>query len=206
MNKVLNITPLLSRKVELLVIGISTGGPETLGKLWQYMRPQINVPIIIVQHSLKGFENEMIYNLENHNNKIHTQKAIHRSIINKGEIYIAPGGKQLEFYHDPMGNGIKRFKILDESPINDCIPSIDYVLKSAVEIYGENVATIIMTGMGSDGAKGAKLVSERGGLVIVQNPDDCVVDGMPRAVLLSVKNVDYISSLKELGEIISFLK
>jgi two-component system chemotaxis response regulator CheB len=206
MDKQLDISQLLSKKIELLVIGISTGGPQTLGALWKILPQTINVPIVIIQHMPANFESALMENLINSNSTFHPIKATHRGLIQKGQIYFAPGGQQLKVYRDPADTKQLRFKVTDDPPVNDCLPSIDYFLESATELCQDRIAITIMTGMGNDGSLGALNVKNAGGIVIVQNPDSCVVRGMPQATIDQVKNVDYIVSIQELSEIISIFK
>ena len=109
--------------------------------------------------------------------QIRVAEAEHGRAVRSGTILIAPGGKQMGVRRAAEGVEIM---ITNDAPENSCRPSVDYLFRSAAEVYGGHALAVIMTGMGNDGTAGCQLLKQRGAQVIAQDEASCVVFGMPR--------------------------
>ncbi|SLM86902.1 MULTISPECIES: chemotaxis response regulator protein-glutamate methylesterase [Vagococcus] len=178
-------------KVRGIVIGSSTGGPKALMELIKYIPKELSVPIFIVQHMPSGFT-KSFSNRMNSEAAVEVVEAKHMDLIKPGVVYIAPGD-----YH--MRIDQKRIYLTnEEEKINSVRPAVDPLFETASKVYGKSLVGIILTGMGSDGAEGMKIISENKGYTIAQDRETSVVYGMPRrAVELGV--VDEILSLDMIG-------
>jgi two-component system, chemotaxis family, protein-glutamate methylesterase/glutaminase len=110
------------------------------------------------------------------------REAEHEELIAPGNVYVAPGGRHMRVMGSLAGPAIA---LGDDAPINFCRPSIDALLSSAAQIWGAGSLALILTGMGSDGARGAGEIAAAGGSVIAQDEETSVVWGMPRAVAMA---------------------
>jgi two-component system, chemotaxis family, protein-glutamate methylesterase/glutaminase len=166
-------------RVSVLVIGTSTGGPVALGQLLPELHGDFPIPILIVQHMPPGYTNSLAQRL-NQRSQIQVMEATDGMVVAPGHAYIAPGGHHMMVQRE----GIQVvLRITDAPPEHGCRPSIDFLLRSAGEVYGGQVAALILTGMGRDGTEGCREVKQRGGFVAAQHPEDCAVYGMPKAVV-----------------------
>ncbi len=184
-------------KSEIVAIGISTGGPNALARMMPMLPADINVPIVIVQHMPPLFTQSLANSL---NNKcaITVREAKHGDILEPNVALIAPGGKQMKIA--AHGDGKRRVvQITDDPPINSCKPSADYLFFSVATHYVGRATGVIMTGMGSDGTKGLKLMRENGASIIAQNEETCTVYGMPKEPVES-GIVDTIAPLDRIAE------
>ena len=183
--------------IEIIVIGISTGGPSALRNILPDFPSNFPIPIVIVQHMPAGFTAEFAKNL---NNVCHLEvkEAEDNDVIKPSRILIAPGDKHIIFDKKKLGIVIK----LDENPpVNGHRPSVDVLFQSTAEVYGENAIACIMTGMGKDGANNIGMILEKGGITIAQNQETSIVFGMPKIAIES-GNIQIISPLTEIPEII----
>lgn len=184
-------------EIDIIVMGISTGGPSALRNILPVFPSNFPIPIVIVQHMPAGFTYEFAKNLNNAC-PLEVKEAEEDDVIRPGRILIAPGDKHIIFNKKKLGVVIK----LDENPpVNGHRPSVDVLFKSTSEIYGENSLACIMTGMGKDGASNIGLILEKGGITIAQNKETSVVFGMPRIAIES-RNIQIILPLAEIPETI----
>jgi two-component system chemotaxis response regulator CheB len=163
----------------IVVIGISTGGPQAL----QYLLPQLpkNFPgtIVIVQHMPEGFTDMFSRRLEEIC-AITVKEAQSGDLLLAGRALICPGNRHIKVKRLPMGD----VAVLNDEPrVNGHRPSVDVLFKSVAEEFGEKSIAVLMTGMGEDGAQGLGLVKKAGGMTIAQSEDSCVVFGMPKAAI-----------------------
>lgn len=172
-----------SWKMRLLCVGASTGGPQTLVKLFSYFKgTQFKMPIVVVVHMPAAFTATQAQQIAKVCD-IPAQVVSPGMLIKPGEIYVAEGGKHLEFDAPATLGGMPVAKLTESPPVHFCRPAVDVTLASLSEIYGGQMASIVLTGMGGDGAIGSETVAKKGGQVLVQERSSCVVWGMPRAVL-----------------------
>jgi two-component system, chemotaxis family, protein-glutamate methylesterase/glutaminase len=164
--------------VDVVVIGVSTGGPDALTTLIPALPGDFPVPIAVVQHMPPIFTDLFAKRLDTHS-QLHVAEARAGDRLAPGEVLIAPGDFHLRLRADNLGVVAQ----LDQgTPENYCRPSVDVLFRSAPEAFGASVLAVVLTGMGSDGAKGAARIVEAGGSVIVQDAATSVVWGMPGAV------------------------
>lgn len=161
----------------LLAIGSSTGGPQALFKFIPHLKG-LDVPIILTQHMPATFTKILAQHIEQQTG-IKAAEGENGMVIEKNKVYVAPGGNHMTFVRKETHVEI----LLDTGPAeNFCRPSVDPMLRSAIKVWGPRFLTVILTGMGSDGLPGCKLVVEGGGRVIAQDQATSVVWGMPGAV------------------------
>lgn len=150
-----------------------------LGEFLPKLPGDFPLPVLIVQHMPPGYTHSLAERL-NQRAEIEIVEASEGMPVEAGFAYIAPGGKQIKLHR--IGSQVT-VRINDDPPENCCRPSIDYLFRSATEIYDGHVIALIMTGMGRDGMEACRELKQRGGYVIAQHPDGCTVYGMPKAVI-----------------------
>ncbi|MBA4368303.1 MAG: chemotaxis response regulator protein-glutamate methylesterase [Desulfobacterium sp.] len=175
------VTRQISAKSEIVAIGISTGGPNALAKMMPMIPPDIGVPILIVQHMPPIFTESLAKSLDA-KSALPVREARDGQILTKNTALIAPGGKHMKIV--ASADGMNRIiRITDDPPENSCRPSVDYLFRSIAEHYVGRATGVIMTGMGADGCKGAKLLKKNGAFIIAQDEDSCTVFGMPKEII-----------------------
>jgi two-component system chemotaxis response regulator CheB len=171
-------TPLIRSKAEIIAIGISTGGPNALAKMLPMIPKDIGVPILIVQHMPPMFTRSLANSLSA-KCAIAVREAKQGEPIAPNTALIAPGGKQMKIVAGADGKR-RVIKITDDPPENSCKPSVDYLFRSVAHHYVGRATGVIMTGMGSDGTEGLRLLKQNGATIIAQDEATCVVFGMPK--------------------------
>jgi two-component system chemotaxis response regulator CheB len=173
-----------SPRIDAVVIGISTGGPNALLAFIPSLKADLGVPVFLVQHMPKQFTATLAESL-NKRSSLMVKEAKHDEIILPDTVYVAPGGRHMvvsrKLEEISAGRGA-RIVLNDDPPVNSCRPSADVLFSSVARAYGRHVLAVVMTGMGNDGMQGTREVVEKGGYCISQSDDTCVVYGMPRAV------------------------
>ncbi|MCD6396673.1 MAG: chemotaxis response regulator protein-glutamate methylesterase [Spirochaetaceae bacterium] len=169
------------KKPEIVVIGVSTGGPAALGDMLPKISADIGVPILIVQHMPPLFTQSLAKSLNN-KCQINVKEAQEGEKLVPGTAYIAPGGKQMKISPTAAGNN-HIIRITDDPPENNCKPAVDYMFRSVVSHFPGKITAVVMTGMGSDGTIGMRLIKRHSGINIVQDESSCVVYGMPMEVV-----------------------
>ncbi len=163
---------------EILVIGISTGGPAALSKVIPKLAAKFPIPIVIVQHMPAGFTKHLAETL-NGTSSITVVEGEKGMTIRAGQVVIAPGGYHLSLVGSRVAPKIE----LDEGPmVNGARPAVDRLFESAAKMFGPRALCAVMTGMGTDGMKGAQAIRNAGGYCITQDQASCIVYGMPKAV------------------------
>ena len=170
-------------KFGIIALACSTGGPQALHTLIPMLPEHLGVPMVILQHMPSGFTNSLAERLDNMS-KIKVKEATNGELLLPDVVYIAQGGKHFEVDTDRSGNLIS--KVYDGPPINNLRPNADVMYKSLIDTNIDKVMCVVLTGMGSDGAKGIEALKEKKEIYcITQNEETCVVYGMPRAVELN---------------------
>lgn len=162
----------------LLAIGSSTGGPQALFKVISSFK-NFDVPIILTQHMPPTFTKILAQHISQHTG-VDAVEGEHGMMVEKGKVYVAPGGKHMLF--ERMDPHNIRVVLDDGPPENFCKPSVDPMLRSAIKVWGPRFLTVILTGMGSDGLPGSREVVAGGGRIVAQDQETSVVWGMPGAV------------------------
>ncbi len=183
------------RKLKVLAIGISTGGPNALRTILPCFPQNFPLPILIVQHMPPGFTKEFANGL-NDICKMKVQEAADGLIAEPGNIYISPGD-----FHLMIDNEGSRIRLkLDSSPQFDGHrPSVGMLFKSVLTCFGNESINVIMTGMGKDGAFYISELSKNGAIALAQSEASCVVFGMPK-VAIEMGGIDEIISLDNLPQ------
>ncbi len=182
----------LKNKLSLLVIGASTGGPIALPEVLKALPANFPLPIVLVQHMPENFTKAFAERMNKQCN-VEVREAADGDSLRPGLALLAPGGKQLML--DKRGG---RIKILDADARVNYKPSVDITFGSAANAFGDRVLAVVLTGMGSDGCEGARLLKAKGSTIWSQDKDSCIVYGMPMAV--SRANLtDEVLSLKAIG-------
>ncbi len=166
----------------VVLIGVSTGGPEALTKMLPLFPVNFPLPIVIVLHMPKLFTGPMANNLDV-KSAISVHEAQDNDLLLPGHAYLAPGGIHLTINDDGHGNLIAR--TLDGNPENGCKPSVDVLFRSASKIVKEKAIAVILTGMGVDGTNGAKALKAFNVPIIAQDEATSVVWGMPGNIVKS---------------------
>lgn len=170
--------PTKPRRVDIVVIGTSTGGPNALSLVLPRIPANFPVPILIVQHMPPVFTKHLADRLNQQSN-LHVHEAADGDLLEPGGAWIAPGNFHLTMRR--QGTQLKAV-LNQETPENSCRPAVDVLFRSAAEIFGANVLSVVMTGMGQDGQRGCGTIRQAGGRVVVQDEATSVVWGMPGAV------------------------
>jgi two-component system chemotaxis response regulator CheB len=173
------IVPATDQGADIIVLGISTGGPEALARVIPALPESLAAPLLIVQHMPPLFTKSLADDLQRRSN-LRVCEAVDGQLAGPGVCLIAPGGKQMRIEATELG---PKVVITDDPPENSCRPAVDYLFRSAAHHYGSKVLAIVMTGMGSDGERGCRLLKRQGARVLAQDELSCVVYGMPRAVI-----------------------
>jgi len=166
--------------VDIVVIGTSTGGPQALKRIIPRFPLNFPVPVAMVLHMPVGYT-EMYAAKLDELSPLRVIEARDGEPMSSGTALLAPAGRHLTFVKD--GEGIIRTR-LDIRPLDTPHrPAVDVLFKSAAEVYGSRVLGVVMTGMGSDGREGAAWIKAKGGRILTEAEESCVVYGMPRSVV-----------------------
>lgn len=183
--------------VDVVAIGVSTGGPNALATVFPALAKDFPVPIVMVQHMPPMFTRLLAERLEVIS-PVRVREGEAGALVRPGEAWVAPGGFHLEVERTSTG---VLLRLHNGPPENSCCPAVDVLFRSVARVYGPRVLSIVLTGMGQDGLRGCECVREAGGQVIVQDEASSVVWGMPRAVT-EAGLADQILPLSEIaGEI-----
>jgi two-component system chemotaxis response regulator CheB len=163
--------------VELIAIGISTGGPNALREVFSKIDPQLPQPVLVVQHMPPGFTEEFAKSLDRIC-PLEVKEAAEGDLVKPGRVLIAQGDRHLEVERRPLGAVVH---VTETPPVNGHRPSADVLFASVAKAYGNRAMGIIMTGMGRDGAKELGSIFREGGITLGQDEGSSVVYGMPKA-------------------------
>jgi two-component system chemotaxis response regulator CheB len=159
---------------------VSTGGPQALATVLPQLPANLPVPVLIVQHMPPLFTRLLADRLDA-SSLLRVSEAVAGDVVEPGRVLIAPGDFHLRVRR---GAGGQVRAALDQgTPENFCRPAVDVLFRSAVEVYGGRCLAVVLTGMGSDGARGAGAVVAAGGEVLAQDERTSVVWGMPGATV-----------------------
>ena len=171
-------------KIDVVVIGTSTGGPNALSEVIPRLPGTLGVPILVVQH-MPSFLTHSLAKSLNDKSALQVHEAVEGEPLEADTVYVAPGGRHLQVKSGPAERGAapRRFlRVGDGPPENSVRPSADVLFRSVAEAFDGRVLAVIMTGMGNDGMKGVQALKSGGCYCITQTAGTCVVYGMPRAV------------------------
>ncbi len=183
------------RGAKLVVIATSTGGPRALAALVPELPAPLGVGTVIVQHMPAGFTGSLAARL-NASSELNVVEATGGEKLDARTALLAAGGRHLRLTHDG------RTMLSDEPAVGGLRPRADLLIEDAARVYGERMLLVVLTGMGSDGLRGAREVRRHGGRIIVESEDSCTVFGMPRAIVDSGL-ADDVLDLSELAQAIA---
>jgi len=185
------------RRLQLIGIASSTGGPAALANLVAPLTASFPLPILVVQHVTRGFASGLAEWL-NSQTALTVSLASHGDIPRPGTILLAPDDYHLQV----NSRGI--IELSREPPYKGLRPSANYLFRSLALAYGPRAMGIVLTGMGDDGTEGLEALHRAGGLTIAQNEQSCVVYGMPREAI-NHNAVDRVLSLDQIGSVLDQL-
>jgi two-component system chemotaxis response regulator CheB len=196
-KRVSGVSRIKGSKAEIIGIGVSTGGPNALAQMLPGLPKDIGVPILIVQHMPPIFTQSLAKSLDARCS-IQVKEAGDGEPLKPNTALIAPGGKHMKVVAGADGR-TRIVRVTDDPPENSCKPSVDYLFRSIANHYVGRATGVIMTGMGSDGAKGLALMKLKGANIIAQDEATCVVYGMPKEAV-DANVVDVIAPLDRIAE------
>jgi two-component system chemotaxis response regulator CheB len=163
---------------EVVVIGTSTGGPGALREIIPALPADLPIGVLVVQHMPLGFTGPLAKRLDSLS-AVAVREATDGHMLQPGEVLIAPAGSHMTVLRSSAGKALIR--VGDEPASTLHKPSVDVTMLSVAEAFGVRSMGVILTGMGSDGARGMAAIRERGGITVGQDEATSVVYGMPRA-------------------------
>jgi len=166
-------------RIDLVVLGVSTGGPQALRYLLPQFTPDFPVPLVMVLHMPIGYTAIFAEKLAEIS-KIPVREAFEGCAVKAGEALLAPAGRHLTFKKTPSGQVVTQLSIQPMDKPHR--PSVDVMFQSAAQIYRHRLLGVVMTGMGDDGKQGSAWIKSQGGTVITESEESCVIYGMPRSV------------------------
>ncbi len=172
----------ISSTPAVVAIGVSTGGPAALDVLLPGLPSNFPLPVLIVQHMPELFTRLFAERLNGRCN-LRVREASEGDPVSAGTIYITRGNWHLEALAASLPNAPPSLR-LSQGPLeNHCRPAVDVLFRSVAKVYGSGVLAVVLTGMGSDGMLGCRMIREQGGSVLAQDEASSTVWGMPGAVV-----------------------
>jgi Chemotaxis response regulator containing a CheY-like receiver domain and a methylesterase domain len=185
----------LNNSYKAVVIGGSAGSFQGIVKILSQLPKSFPLPIIMCLHRLKHVRNGFVEALSI-KSVVQVMEPNDKEPIKKGGVYLAPSN-----YHMSVELG-NHFAMSTEEMVNNSRPAIDITLGTAAYVYRDKLVGILLSGANRDGGLGMKHIKEKGGLTIVQDPTECMIDAMPRAAM-SMTKIDHIMKI---DQIVEFLK
>ena len=182
------------QRPDLIAIGSSTGGPKALMELLPALPGDLPAALLVVQHLPAGFTESMAQRLDAAS-QIHVKEARSGDIVEPGQALVAAGGYHMTV--DDRG----RVELTDDPPQHGVRPSIDVTMETVARAYGKRALGVVLTGMGSDGTRGAGLIRAAGGRVAAEHESSCVVYEMPKSVVEAGYG-DFVVPIQEMPRII----
>jgi two-component system chemotaxis response regulator CheB len=192
----------LNTRIDIVAIGVSTGGPNALADLFPVFPENLPVPIVIVQH-MPPFFTKLLAERLSSKSKLDVKEGTAGQVLNPGKAWIAPGDYHMILERNGTSVNIQTNQAPQE---NSCRPAVDVLFRSVADLFGQRMLSVILTGMGQDGLAGCEYVKNLGGRVIVQDENSSVVWGMPGFVA-KAGLAEKVLPLNQIGqEIINILK
>ncbi|MBF8267302.1 MAG: response regulator receiver modulated CheB methylesterase [Dehalococcoidia bacterium] len=177
---------------KVAVIGSSTGGPRALCQLFRDFPDDIPSAMLVVQHMPPGFTRSLADRLDQLS-RLEVTEAQPGDVLRQGRVLVAPGGFHMRV--DERG----RIELTREALVNGVRPAVDVTMESVARLFGADSLGVVLTGIGSDGVRGAASIRAAGGRVLVEDESTCTVFGMPKAVIES-GNADVVVPLSRMAE------
>ncbi len=188
------VDTLAGRRFEAVVIGASAGGVTALLGLLSGLPENFRLPVVTLLH-LPNDRESRLAEIFQHRSSIPVREATDKATVDASTLYFASAGYHLSIEHD------RTFSLSCEAPVHFSRPSIDILMESAADAYGESLAGILLTGANYDGAGGLACIREKGGLSVVQDPTEAQVATMPEAAIRKLQP-DLILRLDAIRELI----
>lgn len=198
LNQMLEIEPKFNNDCtdkKIVAIGVSTGGPPILKKIFSKLNENVKVPILVVQHITPGFINGLVDWLRQ-DTKLPIHIASNGQSVLPGNIYFAPDDYHMEITYNGTISLNKKEKI------NGLRPTVSNLFNSIANAYGKNSIGILLSGMGKDGVEEMKILKEKGAVTVAQEKDSCVIYGMPGEAV-KINAATYSLSLEKIAELIN---
>ena len=165
---------------KIIALACSTGGPKSLQSVIPYLNKAMDAPCVLVQHMPVGFTRSLAERL-NEISAVEVSEAVDGEVLQKGHVYIAPGGKHLEVVAE--AGGIHRVRLNEKPAIGGLRPCANVMYKSLSNSKYDEIVCVVLTGMGADGTEGIKELSGNKKIyVISQDAKTSIVYGMPKAI------------------------
>jgi two-component system chemotaxis response regulator CheB len=187
-------------KIEIIAIGVSTGGPNALREVFRDIDPELEQPVLVVQHMPAGFTEEFANSLNNIC-PLEVREAKEGDVVKKGRVLIAPGNKHLVVERKALATIVH---LSDAEQRNGHRPSVDVLFESVAQQYQNRALGVIMTGMGRDGAAQITELRRQGSYTLGQDEESSIVYGMPK-VAFEMGGVQKQIPLKEMATAINKL-
>ena len=182
------------RPVQAIVVGASAAGVEALLSIFSGLKTGFRLPIIVVLH-VPDERRSQLAEVFSRRACLPVKEVDDKESIVPGTLYFAAPGYHVSVERD------RSFSLSREERVHYSRPSIDYLFESAADVYQHALVAILLTGANQDGAQGLEMVSQQGGLTIVQDPDEALASTMPNAALARIKP-DYILPLHGIGRLL----
>jgi two-component system chemotaxis response regulator CheB len=182
---------------EMLIIGGSAGGLDVLLEILPKIKATLSYVIVIVLHR-KSTADQALIELIAAKTTLPVKEVEDKEPIQKSVIYIAPADYHL------LIEKTDHFALDYSEKVNFSRPSIDVIFESAAEVYGPSLTCIVLSGANNDGTEGARIIKERGGVVVAQEPETAIVPFMPESVIKNVQPT-YVFNIRELTQFINSL-
>jgi two-component system chemotaxis response regulator CheB len=186
-----------SFKPKIVVIGCSTGGPNALELLFETIKAPVKVPILIVQHMPPVFTASLATRIGTLTG-VDAAEGRNGEVLRAGRIYVAPGDYHMGLFLAPGGISVKLSQSTKRCNVR---PAVDVLFEDVAGIYEQHVGAMILTGMGEDGMLGCRAIKSKGGGVMIQDKETCIVWGMPGAVH-AAGAFDKMGPIQECGRIL----
>src|SRR5882762_5826656 len=187
----------LNSSYKAVVIGGSAGSFQGIVKILAQLPPHFPLPIIMALHRLKHVRNGFVEALSL-KSVSQVSEPYDKEPIKKGAVYLAPSNYHLSV---ELGN---YFAMSTEEMINNSRPAIDITLGTAAYVFREKLIGILLSGANRDGGMGMKHIKDKGGLTIVQEPTECMIDTMPKAAMTMTK-IDHVLKVDDIVSLINEL-
>jgi two-component system chemotaxis response regulator CheB len=187
----------LSNVYKAVVIGGSAGSFQGVTRILSQLPDDFDLPVIMCLHRLKHVRNGFVEALSIKSIRPVTEPADKES-IKKGGVYLAPSNYHLSV---ELGN---TFSLSTEEMFNNSRPAIDITLETAAYVFRHKLIGILLSGANRDGARGMQYIKERGGLTIVQDPEECMIDTMPKAAL-QLCDIDHVLRMDQIIQLLKEL-
>lgn len=182
-----------SRKIDIINIGSSTGGPDALKNIFLKWDVSPGVPVLITQHMPRMFTKQLSEMLDRCTEALKVKEAEDNEVVQANYAYVAPGDYHMTFVKE---GSVVKIRLNQEDKVNSVRPSVDVMIDSVSKLYPSSI-NCILTGMGEDGMRSCLQQKLKNNPVLIQSEDSCVVFGMPGAIFRK-DAFDYMGNLEEL--------